>query len=407
MRKFSHVFSFYFREAFLSKKSLITSAILFLVVFGIFAFNHFTSGDDKNKDKDKIAVVTESSTYKIQKEELTKLLPSAKLTIGSKEDFNKLHKQVEEGELDGLFRVTEKNGVPEVTYMFNGFASETNSTIIASYLKGKYMAITVAKHNVSPEIAQQLQTEISVKQEAIKDRSASAGIAYFFIFALYMFIVAFGSTIAMNIASEKASRVMEVMIPKVKPLTMMYAKILAVVSTALLQLVILACGYLVPYLLGWVDLENGSLFGVIDVTKLDAKIIGMFLIYFVTGYFLYAMMYAAAGAVVSKTEDLQGVMLPISILIIAAFFISLKSLGDPNSTIVVISSYVPFFTPMVTFSRFVAGETGMLEIMITLAGLLATIGILSAVTSRIYVNGVMNYSDKVKFKDLAKFIKRQ
>lgn len=407
MRKFSHVFSFYFREAFLSKKSLIMSAILFLIVFGIFAFNHFTSSNDKNKDKDKIAVVTESSTYKIQKEELTKLLPSAKLTIGSKEDFNKLHKQVEEGELDGLFRVTEKNGVPEVTYMFNGFASETNSTIIASYLKGKYMAVTVAKHNVSPEIAQQLQTEISVKQEAIKDRSASAGIAYFFIFALYMFIVAFGSTIAMNIASEKASRVMEVMIPKVKPLTMMYAKILAVVSTALLQLVILACGYLVPYLLGWVDLENGSLFGVIDVTKLDAKIIGMFLIYFVTGYFLYAMMYAAAGAVVSKPEDLQGVMLPISILIIAAFFISLKSLGDPNSTIVVISSYVPFFTPMVTFSRFVAGETGMLEIMITLAGLLATIGILSAVTSRIYVNGVMNYSDKVKFKDLAKFIKRQ
>ncbi|MBS9801799.1 ABC transporter permease [Bacillus toyonensis] len=407
MRKFSHVFSFYFREAFLSKKSLITSAILFLIVFGIFAFNHLTSNNDKNKDKDKIAVVTESSTYKIQKEELTKLLPSAKLTIGSKEDFNKLHKQVEEGELDGLFRVTEKNGVPEVTYMFNGFASETTSTIIASYLKGQYMAVTVAKHNVSPEIAQQLQTDISVKQEAIKDRSASAGIAYFFIFALYMFIVAFGSTIAMNIASEKASRVMEVMIPKVKPLTMMYAKILAVVSTALLQLVILACGYLVPYLLGWVDLENGSLFGLIDVTKLDAKIIGMFLIYFVTGYFLYAMMYAAAGAVVSKTEDLQGVMLPISILIIAAFFISLKSLGDPNSTIVVISSYVPFFTPMVTFSRFVAGETGMLEIMITLVGLLATIGILSAVTSRIYVNGVMNYSDKVKFKDLAKFIKRQ
>ncbi|CUB10364.1 ABC-2 family transporter protein [Bacillus cereus] len=407
MRKFLHVFSFYFREAFLSKKSLITSAILFLIVFGIFAFNHLTSNNDKNKDKDKIAVVTESSTYKIQKEELTKLLPTAKLTIGSKEDFNKLHKQVEEGELDGLFRVTEKNGVPEITYMFNGFASETTSTIIGSYLKGQYMAVTVAKHNVSPEIAQQLQTDISVKQEAIKDRSASAGIAYFFIFALYMFIVAFGSTIAMNIASEKASRVMEVMIPKVKPLTMMYAKILAVVSTALLQLVILACGYLVPYLLGWIDLENGSLFGVIDVTKLDAKIIGMFLIYFVTGYFLYAMMYAAAGAVVSKTEDLQGVMLPISILIIAAFFISLKSLGDPNSTIVVISSYVPFFTPMVTFSRFVAGETGMLEIMITLAGLLATIGILSAVTSRIYVNGVMNYSDKVKFKDLAKFIKRQ
>ena len=125
---------------------------------------------------------------------------------------------------------------------------------------------------------------------------------------------------------------------------------------------------LVPCLLGWVDLESGSLFGVpIDFTKLDAQVIGMFLIYFVTGYFLYAMMYAAAGAVVSRTEDLQGVIFPVSILIMAAFFISIKSLSDPNSTIVVVSSYVPFFTPMVTFSRIVAGEAGMLEITITMA----------------------------------------
>ncbi|MDM5156684.1 ABC transporter permease [Bacillus sp. DX1.1] len=408
MRKFSHVFSFYFRESFLSKKSLITSGILFLVVFGIFAFNHFTSDKDKSEDKDKIAVVMESSTYKMQEDELNKLLPSAKATVGEKSEFDKLRKQVEEGELDGLFHVTEKNGIPEVTYMYNGFPSQTNSTIMASYLKRQYTEVTIAKNNVSPEVAKQLEMEIPVKQEAIKDRTTSFGIAYFFTFALYMFIIGFGNAIAMNIASEKASRVMEVMLPKVKPLTMMYAKILAVVSTALLQIVILACGYLIPYVLGWVNLENASLFGVpIDFTKLDVKVISMFLIYFVTGYLLYAMMYAAAGAVVSKTEDLQAVSFPVMILIMAAFFISIKSLGDPNSTIVVISSYIPFFTPMVTFSRVVAGEAGTLEISIKLAILLVTIGILNVVTSRIYVNGVMNYSDKVKFKDLAKFIKRQ
>ena len=56
------------------------------------------------------------------------------------------------------------------------------------------------------------------------------------------------------------------------------------------------------------------------------------------------MMYAAAGAVVSKTEDLQAVSFPVMILIMAAFFISIKSLSDPNSTIVVVSSYVPFYT---------------------------------------------------------------
>ena len=152
MRKFSHVFSFYFREAFLSKKSLITSAILFLVVFGIFAFNHFTSGDDKNKDKDKIAVVVESSTYKVQKDELNKLLPSAKITIGSKDDFDKLHKQVEEGDLDGLFHVTEKGGAPSITYMYNGFPSQATSAIMAGYLKQQYTMVTIAKNNVSPKL---------------------------------------------------------------------------------------------------------------------------------------------------------------------------------------------------------------------------------------------------------------
>ncbi|MEI4800068.1 ABC transporter permease [Bacillus sp. NPDC077411] len=407
MRKFFHVFSFYFRESFLSKKSLITSGILFLVVFGIFAFNHFTSDKDKNKDKDKLAIVMDSATYIVQEEGLNKILPSAQIRIEKKEQLEKLHKQVEEGKLDGLFYVKEKNGVPEVTYMYNGFSSQETSTIIANYLKQQYTQVILSKHKVPSDVAQQLQTDISVKEEAIKDRASSFGIAYVFIFVLYMFIIAFGNTIAMNIASEKSSRVMEIMLSKVKPLYMMYAKILAVVTTALLQIAILACGVLVPVLIGWVDLDNASLFGLpIDFAKLDVKVISLFIVFFITGYLLYAMMYAAAGAVVSKTEDLQSVSFPVAILIMAAFFISIKSLSDPNSTIVVISSYVPFFTPMVTFSRVVAGEAGALEISIALSLLLATIFFLNFIASRIYVNGVMSYSDKVKFKDLAKFIKR-
>ena len=238
--------------------------------------------------------------------------------------------------------------------------------------------------------------EIPLKQEAVKDHASSFGIGYVFSFALYMFIIVFGTAIGTTIASEKSSRVMELMLPKVKPLTMLHAKILAIVSSALLLLVIAAFGFLVPYLLGWVDFS-----------KLDAVVISMFFVYFVTGYLLYAMLYAAVGAVVSKIEDVQSLSFPITMLGMAAFFISLKSLFDPNSTLAIVSSYIPFFTPMVTFSRLVSGEAGTVEIIVTLVILLVTIVIVNMLASRIYVNGVMNYSDKVKFKDLAKFIKRQ
>ncbi|MDH2879442.1 ABC transporter permease [Bacillus cytotoxicus] len=408
MRKFSHVFSFYFRESFLSKKTLITSGILFLLIFGVFAFNHFASGGDKSKDKDKIAIVVETSTYKVQEDELNKLLPDAKAKLGTKEEYDKLHKQVEEGDLDGLFHITEKNGIPEVKYIYSGFPNEAESAVITKYFKQQYTQITITTNNISPDVAQKLQVEIPLKEEAIKDRASIFGIGYFFTFILYMFILMYGNAIGTSIASEKASRVMEVMIPKVKPIILMYAKVIATIATALSQLLIAACGFFIPYAIGWVDFDNSGMFGLfLNFEALNSFVISMFLIYFVTGYLLYAMLYAAMGAVVSKTEDLQTVATPIIFLAMGALFISIKALTDPNSTLVVISSYIPFFTPMVTFSRIVAGEAGAIEISATLAILFLTIVIINWIASRIYVNGVMNYSDKVKFKDLAKFMKRQ
>ncbi len=112
-------------------------------MFGLFAFNHFTADNDKGKDK--FAVVTESDTYKVQESDITKLLPSAKVTVENKDKFNKLRKQVEDGDLDGLFRITEKNGIPEVTYMYSGFPSQSTATLMASYLKEQYTAVMIEK----------------------------------------------------------------------------------------------------------------------------------------------------------------------------------------------------------------------------------------------------------------------
>ncbi|WP_228483080.1 hypothetical protein, partial [Pseudomonas aeruginosa] len=116
----------------------------------------------------------------------TKLLPSAKVTVENKDKFNELRKQVEDGDLDGLFHITEKNGIPEVTYMYSGFPSQSTATLMASYLKEQYTAVMIEKNNVSAEVAKQLQMEIPLKQEAVKDHASSFGIGYVFSFALYM-----------------------------------------------------------------------------------------------------------------------------------------------------------------------------------------------------------------------------
>jgi ABC-2 type transport system permease protein len=101
------------------------------------------------------------------------------------------------------------------------------------------------------------------------------------------------------------------------------------------------------------------------------------------------------------------VLMPITFLIIAAFFISINALMNPNGTLVTISSFIPFFSPLVAFSRFVAGEMNSIEIISSILILIVTIGIITRIASRIYVNGVMFYSEKVKWKDIARLVKRQ
>jgi ABC-2 type transport system permease protein len=127
---------------------------------------------------------------------------------------------------------------------------------------------------------------------------------------------------------------------------------------------------------------------IIDLDELDLTIIIAFITYFILGYFIFGLLYAAIGSVVSRTEELQMVLMPITMLIVAAFFISINALMNPNGTFVQISSYIPFFAPLVAFSRFVAGEMNFIEVSASILILLVTIAILTRIASRIYMNGV-------------------
>ncbi|WHI59993.1 ABC transporter permease [Mammaliicoccus lentus] len=260
---------------------------------------------------------------------------------------------------------------------------------------------TIADSNVNPEVAAKLVTPVPVENKALKDTTGTVGIVYIFVILMYLLILGQGQMIANTITAEKASRVMEIMIPKVKPIYMMYGKILVQLVTGLVQIVIMLLGFLASYSLGWIDGKQFSFFGFdIDLSNLTGIVVASFIIYFILGYLLYAIGYAAVGAVVSRTEDLGSVSFPIIMCIMVAFFIGISSIFNPASTLVVVSSYIPITSPIVTFSRIVSGEAGYAEMGITIVILLASIAIINHLASRIYVNGVMNYSGKVKFKDV-------
>ncbi|GGI10355.1 ABC transporter permease [Gottfriedia solisilvae] len=408
MKKFKTVFFFHLREGLLAKATLIMSAILFVLVVGMLGLQKYMASSEQNEEKDKIVIINESTQYSIDETVLNQSLKTATLKQVNSSKFEEVKKEVNDESKDGLIVISEKNNIPVINYTYKNFANNEVLSIISSTMQQNYLNKTSQDLKLSLEAATKLLQNVEVNEEVLKDPMATFGIAYFFGFLLYLFLIVYGNSIATGIVAEKSSRVMEVLLPKVNPVMTLYGRVFAVFCVAFVQLVVIGLGFLFAYLVGFVNLDNLSLFGMeIDLDSLNITTIIAFIVYFLLGYLIYGLLYAAIGSVVSRTEELQTVLMPVTFLLIGAFFISINALVNPNGTFVQISSYIPFFAPLVAFSRFVSGEMNFIEVSASILILIITVFILTKIASRIYVNGVMYYSDKVKWKDVARLLKRQ
>lgn len=404
MKKFSAIYKFHLKENLTSRAYKISTAIIFIAILAFFAYSNWANNADSG-NKDRITVINESASP-LNIKVVNKQLKETALNTADQSKEKKLRKQVEKGDLDGILLIKDQNGVPALTYIYKNLPNNEAVPTMTQTLQQSYINETITKNKISEGTAASLLATVKSKEEVLKDTSATFGIVYVFVFFMYLFIMSFGQMIATAIAAEKASRVMEIMIPKVKPILMMYAKITAILTGAFVQIIIIAAAGFIASLLGWLDKDQLSIFGAgIDLSNLTPLVITAFVVYFVLGYLLYAMLYAAVGSMVSRTEDLGSSMFPVIMLIMGAFFIGMRSLFDPSSTFVVVSSYIPFFSPIVTFSRIVAGEAGAGEVAITIGILLVTLWIINRIAGRIYVHGVMHYGGKIKLKDMIQLAK--
>ncbi|GGE77723.1 ABC transporter permease [Priestia taiwanensis] len=405
MGKFGAVFSYHFLEGIKKKSTFITMAIFFALTLGMFAFMHFSSGGEEEKED--FVFINTTTNYAVDTEGLNQAVPSAAFKDGKASDLESLKDKVKEDELDGVIVLEEGSGTPVLTYVYNNLPDREIMTLTNVYVQQQFINTTVKENNVAPEVAAKLFSQVEMKEEAIADKSSTLGLANVFMILMYIFLLTFAPGIATMVAAEKSSRVMEVLIPKVKPIYMMYGKILAMLSLSILQFSVIGIAIGVAMGLGWLDPDNLSLFGgAIDFSSVTPLVLVAFIAYFILGYWLFAILYAALGSLVSRTEDLPTAVMPATMLILAAFFIGMSTLGDPNSTMAVISSYVPFLSPLAGLSRVVMGEMSAYDMSISLGILFVTIIIINIFVNRIYVNAVMNYSEKWQWKNLVRFMKK-
>lgn len=214
------------------------------------------------------------------------------------------------------------------------------------------------------------------------ERRANSNVATIGVIALYGQILGFGYWVASGVVEEKSSRVVEVLLATLRPSQLLRGKILGIGLLGLVQLL----------LIGVVGLVTAQLVGSLDFPSGALATVGVVLAWFVVGYFLYAGLFAVAGSIVTRQEDLQTTMTPLTLVMVASFFIGLTAVGDPSSTLATVASFLPFSAPLVMPSRIVLGEVSVVEVVVSAALAIGVTIALVPIATRVYSRAVLQTS---------------
>lgn len=315
---------------------------------------------------------------------------------------------VEKGEYEGLLRLgTNMQGLPVAQYFSNQSNGDSISETLEFHLQQMKTTMAAQQKGIDEKTIKNIYEPVDYENESIGTSHKSAeelaqarGLVYIILIALYMAILIYGQMIATDVATEKSSRVMEILISSASPVTHMFAKIVGVALLGLTQ----AGLFIITAFITLYTSKGSIIDEMMEIGYFSASIsIYIYaIIFFLLGYLLYATIAAMLGSLVSRVEDVSQLLMPMIFLIMIAFFIAIFGLNAPDSTIVYISSFIPFTSPMIMFLRVGVVEVAGWEIILSIGILISTIILFAFISARIYKGGVLMYGHTGVLKDVKK-----
>ena len=311
--------------------------------------------------------------------------------------------EITEGGAECAFAISSPSSY---TYYVNNLSMyDMNTEIANTVLQEVYRMSAMVQNGLTPEQAGEIMSvQIESGTETLgKDQAQNFFYTYIMIFALYMVILLYGQMVAANVAVEKSSRAMEVLVTSVKPVNMMFGKVLASCIAGFSQLVLVFGTAILLYNANKEALSNPLIASIFDI---PIELFIYLIVFFVLGFLIYAFMFGSIGSTVSKLEDINTSVMPVTFLFVIAFIAVMFSMGSGNidNTVMLVCSYVPFTSPMAMFTRICMSTVAWYEIAISIAILVGStvgIGVLSA---KIYRVGVLLYGTRPKIGTILKTV---
>jgi ABC-2 type transport system permease protein len=226
-------------------------------------------------------------------------------------------------------------------------------------------------------------------EPATEETAARFDLAMIGLMLLFVAISFYGGFLLMGVVEEKSSRVIEVLLARLRPIELLSGKIAGIGLVGLAQLTLVAGAGLLA--LAFTD--N------VDIPATTGGTLAWLVLWFVLGYGFYAVLYGAAGSLVSRQEETQSLTLPITVLLLVAYMLAMGAAESPDSVAAIVGSFVPPTAPMVMIARIANGTVPWWQIALSVAVMIASIAGMTILAGRIYAGAVLRIGRRVGVKD--------
>lgn len=247
-----------------------------------------------------------------------------------------------------------------------------------------------------------------VDREGTRSEEVVGLLALVLTFMLYMMFIIYGQMITRGVLEEKTSDIAEVLVSSVRPWELMLGKVLGIGGMGLTQIAIWAAAVALLAAYGLTAAAGILVEMGVDLDLLSVPLLqvgGLFLLFFLVGFFLYASVFGMVGAMVGDEQEVQQMTFVPIMLVAIPFVIAFTSFQDPTSPAMVWGSFFPFFTPILMLVRVTMGVAAAWEVIVSLVGMvLATLG-MAWLTGRIYRVGILMTGKRPNLPELIRWVR--
>ena len=390
------------------RKSFIISTLIILILI-VIGFNipniisAFTE-DGENLGEEKILIVDSTNLFEGTLQNLNQMDLGYTFQIANNDvSFEDIKTRIEDKDINEAIIIEQKDdGSYKLRYIVENMtqvASVPEDLINA--INAVYTNLQISKLGLTQEQIASLTPnfEFTIEQTEEQEVSGNLGVIMLLSIVLFYAIYFCAYQVSSSITTEKTSKIMETLVTSTSPRTIVLGKTIGIGIVGLLQICVVVATALIS---AKTFLEPELLDAVLDMSKFTPYLAVITIVYFILGYFAYALLYALTGSTVSKPEDIQSANTPVAILAVIGFYLSYFTMMNPTSELNKFAAIFPISSPFCMPFRIMMGIASTSEIILSIVILVITILIIAQVAIKIYSNAILNYGTRMTFRDIVK-----